>query len=111
VSAAVADGDDAVLVALAAGRGSLARLRADPRVALLVLADGDVASTIHGRAEVVAEALVEGVVAVRIAVERVADHGRPTFVVQAGVRWHWTDAGAAGRDAEVRAALTRLALS
>jgi hypothetical protein len=109
VSAAVSAGADTLLLALATGRGSLARLRADPRVAVLVLAASDVAATVHGRAEVLDEPLVEGVVAVRIAVERVADHGRPTFVIEAGVRWRWTDAGAEARDAEVRAALERLA--
>ncbi len=109
VSAGLATGDDALLLALAASRGSLARLRADPRVAVLVLAGGDVASTVYGRAEVVDEALVEGVVAVRVSAERVAEHRRPTFVIESGVGWHWTDAEAAARDADVRAALGRLA--
>jgi hypothetical protein len=109
VSAAVRSGDDGVVLALAASRGSLARLRADPRVALLVLAAGDVAVTLHGRAEVIDEALVDGVVAVRIGVEAVADHRRPTFVIESGAAWRWTDPGAAARDAAVRAALARLA--
>jgi hypothetical protein len=108
VSAVVRSGEDGVVLALAASRGSLTRLRAEPRVALLVLAAGDVAATLHGRAEVVDEALVDGVVAVRLTVEHVADHGRPTFVIESGAGWRWTDPDAAARDAAVRSALARL---
>jgi hypothetical protein len=109
VSAAVRSGDAGVVLALGARRGSLARLRAEPRVALLVLAAGDVAATFHGRAEVIDETLVDGVAAVRVAVEEVVDHGRPTFVIESGVAWRWTDSDAAARDATVNAALVRLA--
>jgi hypothetical protein len=42
-------------------------------------------------------------------VERVADHGRPTFAIADGVAWRWTDGVAAARDEEVRVALARLA--
>jgi Pyridoxamine 5'-phosphate oxidase len=108
VSAAVRAGPRRVLVALAAVRESLARLRADPRVALTILSEGDVALTAHGRAVVVEPSLVEGVVAVEIDVDRVHDHNRPTFVIDGGVNWRWTDPAAAARDAEVRAALQRL---
>jgi hypothetical protein len=97
------------LIALGAGRGSLARLRLDPRVALVVLAEGDVAVTAYGCARVVDEALVEGVAAVRVDVERVQDHSRAAFVIEAGVRWRWTDAEAEARDVAVRSALERLA--
>jgi hypothetical protein len=108
VSAAVRCGPRRVLLALAGGRGSLARLRADGRVALTVVAR-DMAVTAHGRARVVEEALVEGVVAVEIEVDSVQDHDRPTFSIESGVRWRWTDAEAQRRDAEVRGALLRLA--
>jgi hypothetical protein len=108
VSAAVRADPWRVLLALAATRASLARLRADGRVALTIVAT-DVAVTVHGRARVIDEALVEGVVAVEIEVDSVQDHDRPTFSIEAGVRWRWTDAEAARRDAEVRAALVRLA--
>jgi hypothetical protein len=107
VSAAVRAGPRHVVLGLAASRRSLARLRADPRVSLAILA-GDVAVTAHGRARVVDEALVEGVVAVEIEVDAVQDHGRPTFSIESGVRWRWTDPEAQRRDAEVRAALVRL---
>ena len=109
VSAALRAGPRRALIALAAGRESLARLRADPRVALAILAEGDVAVTAHGEARVVDEALVDGVVAVEIEVQRVQNHHRPAFAIEAGVRWRWTDSSAEARDAEVRAALQRLA--
>jgi hypothetical protein len=108
VSTAVRAGPRRALLGLASSRTSLARLRADPRVALAILSE-DLAVTAHGRARVLDEALVEGVVAVEIEVDDVQDHDRPTLTVDAGVRWRWTDADAARRDAEVHAALARLA--
>lgn len=108
VSAAIRAGPRHVLLALAAGRGSLARLRADPRVSFAIIAD-DVAITAHGRARIVDEALVDGVAAVEMEVHDVQDHDRPTFTIEAGVRWRWTDPDAERRDAEVHAALARLA--
>ena len=110
VSAAVRTGPRHVLIALAGARRSLVRLRADPRVALTIVAH-DVAVTAHGRARVVEEALAEGVVAVEIEVDEVQDHDRPTFAIEAGVRWRWTDPEAEQRDAQVHAALARLAAS
>jgi hypothetical protein len=109
VSAALRASDGDVWLALARSRRSLARLRADPRVAVLVLAAGDVAVTLYGSAAVVDEALADRVAAVRVAVTDVAHHGRATFVVDSSVGWHWTDEQARARDAEVNAALGRLA--
>jgi hypothetical protein len=37
-----------------------------------------------------------------------ADHGQPTFEIEAGVRRRWTDPDAERRDAGVRAALLEL---
>jgi hypothetical protein len=110
VSTAVRAGDARVAFALAAGRGSLARLRAEPRVALAVLAGGDVAFTAHGTAAVVADPLpgVEGVCGVVLEVDELREHRRPTFRVRGGVDWEWTDPGARERDAVVRAALRGL---
>lgn len=108
VSAAVRAGPRQALIALAAGRKSLERLRANDRVALLIIAKGT-AITAHGQARVVEEAGVEGVVPVMIEVERVQDHDRPTLEIFAGVSWRWTDPKAATRDGEVRAALAELA--
>lgn len=108
VSAVLRGGDDRILIGLAEGRGSLGRLRSEPRVAVAVLAKG-VAFTAHGRARVLEPALLDGVTAVEVKVESVDDHLRPTFALEGGVSWHWIDAAAKTRDDEVRAALTRLA--
>ena len=106
VSTAVRAGPTTVLFALGPGRGSLARLRADPSCALAVLAHG-VSVTLRGRATAVGDAA--GTVAVRLDVDAVDDHSQPTFTIEEGVRWRWTDAAAERRDAEVRAALGRFA--
>jgi hypothetical protein len=109
VSAAVRAGPRRALIGLAASRDSLVRLRADPLVSLAIVCE-DVAVTAYGRARVLDDApLAEGVVAVVIEVDRVQDHDRPTFAIEGGVRWRWTDADASRRDADVRAALARLA--
>jgi hypothetical protein len=107
VSTAVRTGPRAIHLALALRRESLARLREDPRCALTVLADGDVAVTALGRAAIVEEpmAVADNVAAVRIDVEAVQDHNQPRFEIDAGVAWHWTDDDAAARDGEIRAAL------
>jgi hypothetical protein len=108
VSTARRAGDRQILFALAPRRDSLARLRADPRAALVVLAADDVAFTAHGRATILDE-LPSGVLAVRLDVDDVQDHTQPTFVVEDGVRWRWTDPDAERRDVDVRAALDNLA--
>jgi hypothetical protein len=111
VSACVRGGASTVYLALALRRESLVRLREDSRCALTLLAAGDVAVTAHALASVVEEpmAVSDRVVAVRLDVERIQDHGQPGFEVEAGVRWHWTDAEAEGRDAAIRGALESLA--
>jgi Pyridoxamine 5'-phosphate oxidase len=109
VSAAVRADPRRILLGLARSRESLARLRAEPRVALAILAEGDVTVTVDGTARVLAEELPGGVAAVEIAVGRVQDHNRPTFVIESGVGWSWTDQEAAQRDADVRSALLALA--
>jgi hypothetical protein len=105
VSTARRAGPDTVLLALGPSRGSLARLREDPRCALAVMAGGT-AVTLRGRATIAGEAA--GTVAVRIDVEAVDDHAQPTFAIHEGVRWEWTDADAGSRDEQVRAELERL---
>jgi flavin reductase (DIM6/NTAB) family NADH-FMN oxidoreductase RutF len=106
VSTAMRAGPASVLLALGPSRGSLARLREDPRCALALIADG-VAITLRGRAAEIGEAA--GTVALRLEVEAVDDHMQSTFAIEAGVRWRWTDPQAERRDAEVRAALAQLA--
>jgi hypothetical protein len=111
VSTAVRAGPCRVLLALARRRESLARLRADPRCALTVLAAGDVAFTAHGRAAVVQDpmAVADAVVAVAIDVDAVQSHADPRFAIDEGVRWRWVDSEAAERDAAIHAALRALA--
>jgi hypothetical protein len=108
VSAAVRAGPRHALIGLAATRGSLKRLRADPAVALVIIAPAT-AVTAHGRARPIEEELTEGVVAVLIEVEHVQDHDRPTFEIFAGVGWRWSDESAQARDEEVRSGLRKLA--
>jgi flavin reductase (DIM6/NTAB) family NADH-FMN oxidoreductase RutF len=111
VSTAVRAGPRRLLFALALRRRSLELLRAQPRVALTILAGGDVAVTAHGRAAVVADPMrtSDGVAAIALDVDELQDHGRPTFVIEEGVRWRWVDADAERADAAVRAELLELA--
>jgi len=108
VSAVVRGGDRRLLLALAVRRGSLARLRERPAVAVALIAPG-VAFTAEGTARVIAQPLTDGTVAVEVTVDAIHDHDRPTFAIETGVGWRWTDDEAAARDADVRAALQRLA--
>jgi len=103
--AAVRSGPATVHFALGLRRESLARLREDPRCTLTLMAEG-VAVTALGTASVVEER--ERVAFVRLDVEAVQDHGQPTFELQGGVRWQWTDDAAASTDATIRAALQKL---
>jgi hypothetical protein len=105
VSTVVRAGPRTLLLALAHRRESLARLREDPRCAVTILAAG-IAITVAGHAEVVND--LGRVVAVRVDVEAIQDHDQPTFEIEAGVRWRWSDPGAERADAEVRAALEAL---
>ena len=97
-------GDRELVLGLAPSRRSLANLRADPRCAVTVLAEG-LAFTAHGRAVELTEP--DPLVLVRITVDEIADHDQPTFAIHEGVRWEWTDAVARERDAAARDALAR----
>jgi hypothetical protein len=105
VSTAVRSGDATIHLALALRRESLARLREDPRCALTLLAAG-VAVTAHATAVVVEAG--ERVAFLRLDVDAVQDHGQPSFEIDDGVRWHWTDADAERADAELRERLRGL---
>jgi len=111
VSTALRAGPRRVLLALAARRETLARLRREPRCALTIMVATDVACTAHARAEVVAESLpgAEAVAAVALEVEAIQDHMQPRFTIAAGVAWDWTDDEARASDAVVRGALAELA--
>jgi Pyridoxamine 5'-phosphate oxidase len=93
VSAPVRAGDHAILINLRADRDSLSRLRARPRVALTILAEGDVAFTARGRAQALDEPLpgTTAYTAVAILVDEVDDHRQPAFTVTGGVDREWTD--------------------
>ena len=106
VSTCVRAGPRTVLLALAHRRESLQRLRSDPRCALAIVAGG-FAVTAHAAATILHD-LNDAVVAVRLDVEEIQDHGQPTFAIEAGVQWRWLDDGARERDAEIRAALRAL---
>jgi mannose-6-phosphate isomerase-like protein (cupin superfamily) len=95
VSAPLRAGDRRILLSLHRERGSLARLRERPEVALTVLTEGDVAFTARGRARVVAEpmACAPDYVAVAIDVEHVDDHRQEAFRVESGVGREWVDEG------------------
>jgi pyridoxamine 5'-phosphate oxidase-like protein len=104
VSTAVRTGQHTVHLALGRRRASLVNLRHDPRCTLTVMASGDRAFTLHGRATEV-DGDVVGTVGLRLDVEHVSDHGNPSFAIDSGVVWRWTDAAARERDAAVRARL------
>ena len=102
VSTATRSGDTVAHLALAHTRESLARLREDPRCALTVMA-ADTAFTAHATATIAAQD--DRVVYVRLDVHGLSDHLQPTFAIEDGVRWRWTDEDAQRADADVRAAL------
>ena len=93
VSAPVRAGDTTILLSLHHTRDSLARLRANPAVALTVLTEGDVAFTARGRAHVIRDALESDpeYAGVAIEVEHVDDHRQPSFAVTGGVDREWRD--------------------
>jgi len=105
VSTAARAGDRAIHFALAHKRDSLARLREEPRCALTILA-AEVAVTAYGTAGVVDAD--DRISYLRLDVESVVDHDQPTFSLDEGVRWHWTDERAEAGDADVRARLREL---
>ena len=109
VSTALRTGPRSVRLALSRRRDSLRRLRENPHVALAVIAPG-VAFTAQGLAVVAAEPLpgAERVAAVAIAVGRIQDHDHPTFALDDGPQWRWTDDDAREADDATRAALQAL---
>jgi nitroimidazol reductase NimA-like FMN-containing flavoprotein (pyridoxamine 5'-phosphate oxidase superfamily) len=105
VSTIVRAGPRTILLALGHRRESLARLREEPRCALVIHAE-DLTVTVHGHAEVVND--LGRVVAVRVDVDEILDHARDDFAVDGGIAWRWTDTDAERADAEVRAQLEKL---
>jgi len=92
VTAPLRVSDRTILFSLKDCRGSLARLRKYPQVALLILGEDDLAFTARGRAFVVQEVMTRapGFVAVAIEAEEIDDHrlaGR-AITSGAGIDWH-----------------------
>ena len=108
VSALVRADASRILLGLAPRRESLERLRQNPEVTLSIIGP-DLAVSVGGHARVATENLTARMVGVEITADELQDHLQPTFRVESGVRWHWTSAEAAEADAEVHAALRRLA--
>lgn len=110
VSAVLRAGPGDLLLGLARRRGSLARLRRDPRVAVSLAGPG-FCLAIEGRAAVAADPLpgAEAMVAVAVRAAVVRDTRGPATEVDAGMRWRWTDPEADARHRVVMAALERLA--
>ncbi|MET7771547.1 pyridoxamine 5'-phosphate oxidase family protein [Nocardia sp. NPDC005366] len=88
VSWPVRAGDRTILISLKYDRGSLARLRERPPVALLILGGGNVALCARGTAHVIAEEMpdAQDYVAVRIDVEVIDDHRQSAFAVVDGIQ-------------------------
>jgi hypothetical protein len=92
ISAPVRAGEQRILFSLRRDRDSVARIRTCPRVALTILAAGDVAFTARGRAELLEDLLTQpDYVAVEVAVDAVDDHRQPAFGVSGGVDRVWRD--------------------
>jgi len=93
VSAPVRGGDTRILISLRRDRGSLARLRARPAVALLVLAEGDIAFTAHGTAHILEEPMkvAEAYTAVEIDIDTIDVHRQPDFQITGGIEREWVN--------------------
>jgi Pyridoxamine 5'-phosphate oxidase len=93
VSAPQRAGDRRILLSLRHDRGSLTRLRSQPRVALAVLTEGNIAFTARGHARIVRDRLAgaSDYAAVAIDVERIDDHRQAEFRVESGIDRSWVD--------------------
>jgi Pyridoxamine 5'-phosphate oxidase len=92
ISAPVRGGDDRIRFSLRRDRDSVARIRACPRVAITILAEGDVAFTARGRAQLLDDLLTQpDYVAVQLDVDAVDDHRQSAFGVSGGIDREWRD--------------------
>lgn len=109
VSALLRCGAHELLLALAGRRGSLARLRDEPRVALSLSGPG-FCLAVEGEARVEADPLpgAENMVGVRVRADVVRDTCGPSTAVDAGIRWRWTTGESETRHRRVLAALAAL---
>ncbi|ONM48283.1 hypothetical protein [Nocardia donostiensis] len=88
VSWPVRAGDRTIFLSLKFDRGSLARLRERPQIALLILGGGNNAFCARGTAKVIAEEMpgADDYVAVRIDVDVIDDHRQSAFAVAKGIQ-------------------------
>jgi len=88
VSWPVRAADQRILLSLRGNRGSLARLRERPGVALLILGGGNVALSARGTARVVDDAMdcCPEYAAVAIDIAVIDDHRQGAFAVTAGIQ-------------------------
>ncbi|MFD7844224.1 hypothetical protein ACFV4K_14970 [Nocardia sp. NPDC059764] len=88
VSWPVRAGDRRILLSLKSDRGSLARLRERPELALLILSGGDVALCARGTGKVIADPLpgADDYVAVELTVDVIDDHRQSAFAVVSGIQ-------------------------
>lgn len=88
VSWPVRAGDRRILLSLKSDRGSLARLRERPEVALLILGGGNVALAARGTATVLADPMpgADDYAAVSIDVRVIDDHRQSAFAVTTGIQ-------------------------
>lgn len=93
VAAPVRAGDRRILLSLERTRGSLARMRENPQVALAILSGRNLAFTARGRGRIVQESMPDALdyVAVEVDVEKIDDHRSPGVAVESGVRVQFTD--------------------
>src|SRR3954447_9915008 len=114
VTAPVRADDRQILFSHKHDRGSLARLRSQPEVALMICAEGDVAFTARGRAHVMAEQMASApqFAAVALDVEAIDNHQQAAVAVGAGPAVHWRDEraqeGVRDHVAELRALAERV---
>ncbi|QIS15697.1 hypothetical protein [Nocardia arthritidis] len=96
--------DRTILISLKYDRGSLARLRTRPEVALLILSGGNVALCARGTAKVIVEQMPNAAeyAAVRIDVAVIDDHRQSAFAVAQGIQRNVLD------DSELRALQSRV---
>src|SRR6476659_7381166 len=86
ISAPVRAGQDTILFSLRRDRDSVARIRTCPRVAVTILAEGDVAFTARGRAQLLEDLLTQpNYVAIELDVDAVDDHRQSAFGVSGGI--------------------------
>lgn len=88
VSWPVRAGDRRIFISLKSDRGSLARLKQHPQVALLILGGGDVALCARGTARPLADEMpgASDYVPVQIDVDVIDDHRQSAFTVAQGIQ-------------------------